>query len=153
MIYLGISGPTVFSRSDSTEPGWTIRIGDIVLIAEYTTDHGPADDYFLVFVTREDGDLFYSSVTMSAAGINAVLDQLEQQLGGSLELKLASVKSWASRVLWPPNLAGSEYLEAEEVPAPRGLREQLLRKLKGVKQTYRVSQRLLQTLSENPPSH
>lgn len=150
MVYIGISGPTVHCRSDSGDPGWSIRIGNIVLIAEYTTDQGPADDYFLVFVTREEGELFYSSVTLSASGINPVLEELEKHFECSLELKLASVADWASRVLWPPQLAGSEYLEAEEVPRPEGWRERLLRKVKHVRPAYRVSRRILQILSSHP---
>ena len=152
MIYLGISGPTVFCRSDSPEPGWTIRICDIVLIAEYTTDEGPADDYFLVFVTREEGELYYSSVTMSAAGINAVLEELEKQLGFSLELKLASITKWASNVLWPSRLAGAQYLEPVPMPPPQNLRERIARKVKGVRPSYSVSQSLLRELSAIRPS-
>ena len=152
MIYLGISGPTLHCRGDSTDPGWSIRISDIVLVAEYTTDDGPAvDDYFLVFVTREYGELFYSSVTMSAKGINAALEALENQLGNSLELKLSSRRAWASRVVWPQHLAGVEYLEAEEVPPPEGWRERLLTKFKGTRPTYRVSQRILQVLTTTTP--
>lgn len=149
MVYLGISDANVHCRSDSGHPGWAIRIGDIVLMAEYTTDQGPADDYFLVFVTREDGELFYSSVTLSATGINPVLEELEKHFGCSLELKLASVTKWASRVLWPPQLAGSEYLEAEEVPQPEGWRERLLRKVRSARPAYRVSHRILQVLSSH----
>jgi hypothetical protein len=149
MVYLGISGTTVYCRSDSGDPGWSIRISEIVLIAEYTTDEGPADDYFLAFVTREDGELFYSSVTLSASGINPVLEELEKQYGCSLELKLAPVTEWASRVLWPPQLAGSEYLEAEEMPPPDGLWERFIAKVRRVRPAYRVSRRILQILSSH----
>jgi hypothetical protein len=151
MVYLGISGATVCCRSDSADPGWTIRISDVVLIAEYTTDEGPGDDYFLVFVTREEGELFYSSVTLSASGINPVLEELEKQFECSLELKLASVTHWASRVLWPPQLAGSEYLEAEATPPPHGLWGRLLGKVRTARPAYRVSRRILQILSSHPP--
>ena len=152
MIYLGISGPTIHCRSDSTDPGWSIRVSDIVLVAEYTTDDGPAvDDYFLVFVTSESGELFYSSVTMSAAGINAVLEELERQLGGSLELKLFSSRRWNSRVVWPPHLAGVEYLEADAPPPPEGFAESLFRRFKGVRPEYRVSDRILQALTTTRP--
>ena len=152
MIYLGISGSTVHCRSDSTDPGWSIRMNDIVLVAEYTTDDGPAvDDYFLVFVTREAGELFYSSVTMSAAGINAVIEALEKVLGGSMELKLSSSRRWASRVVWPPHLANVEYLEAEEVPEPDGLADRLIRRFRGVRPEYRVADRILQALTTTRP--
>jgi hypothetical protein len=151
MVYLGISGATVYCRSDSGDPGWSINISDIVLMAEYTTDEGPADDYYLVFVTREAGELFYSSATLSASGINPVLEALEKHFEYSLELKLASVASWASRVLWPPQLAGLEYLEAEDVPPAQGWRELLFRKVKRVRPGYRVSRRLLQSLSSQLP--
>jgi hypothetical protein len=151
MVYLGISDANVCCRSDSGDPGWMIRISDIVLIAEYTTDQGPADDYFLVFVTREEGELFYSSVTLSASGINPTLEELERQFACSLELKLASVTNWASRILWPPQLAGSQYLEAEDISPPRGLLERLLRKVRTARPAYRVSPRILQFLSSHPP--
>jgi len=127
-------------------------MSEIVLVAEYTTDDGPSvDDYFLVFVTREDGELFYSSVTMGASGINAALEELEKHLGCSLELKLSARRSWASRVVWPQHLAGSEYLEAEEVPPPDGWRDRLRRRFKGVRPAYRVSDRILQALAATPP--
>ena len=148
MVFLGISGRTLHCRSDAADPGWSIRTGDIVLVAEYTTNAGPAvDDYFLVFVTREGGELFYSSVTMSATGINAALEELERQLDGPLELLLFSSRHWASRVVWPPHLANVEYLEAEEVPKPDGLADRLLRRFKGVQAGYRVSDRILQALT------
>jgi hypothetical protein len=148
MVFLGISGRTLHCRSDAADPGWSIRTGDIVLVAEYTTDAGPAvDDYFLVFVTREGAELFYSSVTMRATGINPVVEELEKQLGGSLELKLYSSTRWASRVVWPPHLANVEYLEPEAVPQPDGLAERLLRSLRGVQPEYRVSDRILQALT------
>jgi hypothetical protein len=152
MIYLGISGPTLFCRGDSTDPGWSIRITDVVLVAEYTTDQGPSvDDYFLVFVTKEHGELFYSSVTMSATGINAALEEMETQLGGDLELKLSATRCWASRVVWPRHLAGVEYLEAEAVPPPDGWRDRLIRMLKGSRPEYRVSSRILQALTTTGP--
>jgi hypothetical protein len=149
MVYLGISDATVCCRSDSGDPGWSINITDIVLIAEYTTDEAPEDDYFLVFVTREDGELFYSSVTLSASGINPVLEELEKQLRCSLELKLASVTDWASRVFWPSELAGSEYLEVEHIPPPQGLWEHLVAKVRIARPAYRVSHRILQILSSH----
>jgi hypothetical protein len=161
MVYLGISGDTVYSRSDGTDhatndsndSGWTIRISEIVLMAEYTTDHGPsAHDYFLVFVTLEKAELFYSSVTMSASGTDAVLGELEKRLSCSLDLNLASSTGWASRVVWPPQLAGSAYLEVEEVPPPQNLGEHLMRKFKPLRPAYRVSPRLIQILSESPHS-
>lgn len=153
MVFLGISGPILHCRSDAADPGWSIRTSDVVLVAEYTTDDGPAvDDYFLVFVTREGGELFYSSVTMSATGINAALEELEQLLGGSLELKLFSCRRWASRVVWPPHLANVDYLEAEPVPEPEGLAERLMRKFKGVRPEYRVSDRILQALTTTRPA-
>jgi hypothetical protein len=127
-------------------------MSDIVLVAEYTTDDGPAvDDYFLVFVTREGGELFYSSVTMSAAGINPVIEELEKELGGSMELRLSSSRRWASRVVWPPHLANVEYLEAQEIPEPEGLAERLLRRFRGVRPEYRVSDRILQVLTTTRP--
>jgi hypothetical protein len=148
VIFLGISGPTLHCRSDAADPGWSIRTSDIVLVAEYTTDAGPAvDDYFLVFVTRESGELFYSSVTMSATGINAVLEDLESQLVGPLELRLFSSRRWASRVVWPQHLANLEYLEVEETPEPDGLGERLFRRFRGVRPKYRVSDRILQALT------
>ena len=152
MVYLAISGSSLHCRSDSTDPGWSIQIGEIVLVAEYTTDDGPAvDDYFLVFVTREYGELFYSSVTMSAAGINSVMEDLEKHLGGTLELKLFSTRRRESRVVWPRHLAGVEYLEPEEIAPPSGLREQLLRMFRGVRPTYRVSERIVQALTTTGP--
>ena len=152
MVYLGISGQTLHCRSDAADPGWSIRVSDVVLMAEYTTDTGPrADDYFLVFVTRESGELYYSSVTMSATGINTVLEALENQLGGPLELRLFSSRGWASRVVWPSHLANVEYLVPEEVPEPDGIAERLFRRFKSARPEYRVSDRILQALTTTGP--
>lgn len=48
---------------------WTLAFEDIVLMAEYKTDEEPdLDDYFLVFVTFEDGATFYATATFYSEG-------------------------------------------------------------------------------------
>lgn len=131
MIRLSVSDAKLRCHHAVPDQAWSISIGDIVLIAEYTTDEGPqTDDYFLVFVTREQGELYYSNVTMYAAGINEALTELENILGCPLELTLPSSTSWNSRVVWPRDIAGSPYFRYEQV-VPEGFWERLRSRVQG----------------------
>lgn len=121
MIQLSVSDFRLHCRHPEKANCWSINVCDIVVIAEYTTVGGPhVDDYFLVFVTREQGEFYYSNVTMYAAGIDESLTKLESILGCSLEFRLQSSTDWNSRVVWPPELCGSAYFRYEEV-MPEGL--------------------------------
>lgn len=147
MVRLSISDAKLHCHHPVPGQGWSISISDIMLIAEYTTDEGPkADDYFLVFVTREQGEFYYSSVTMYAAGIGESLTALENWVNCSLELRLNSSRGWNSRVLWPPEFAGSAYFSYEEV-VPEGFWERLRSRVKGNRIECRVADPIIEYLA------
>lgn len=151
MILLAMSDGKLHCRDQADTARWSIAIEDLVLIAEYTTKHRPdCDDYFLVFVTRESGELFYLEVTGCAGGIPEVFEKLETCVGCELDLTLQSSNDWASRVVWPQALAGSAFYEFEEV-APVGWRERIRSWLKGKQVTRRVTDPVLRFLSESAP--
>lgn len=139
MVVLSISKSKLHCRDQAERTGWDIRVEEIVLIAEYTSDEGPkAEDYFLAFVTREKGEFYYSNVTLNATGVNEVLDELERRLGVSLELTLQSVRGWSSRVLWPPPLVGTPYYRFEQAP-PATVWERILRRVRRTRPAYLIA--------------
>lgn len=118
---------------------WTLPLDSIVLIAEHTTDQGPwIDDYFLTFVTVEPGGLHFAGCSFYAEGSPEVLATLQQHLGGPLKFGLVASTEWASRVIWPPALANTEYYTFTPV-APQSIREKLKEKILGPAQEYRLS--------------
>lgn len=151
MILLAISDGKLHCRDQADTTRWSIAIHDLVLIAEYTTKQRPdCDDYFLVFVTRESGELFYLEVTGCAGGIPEVFEKLETCVGCGLDLTLQSSTDWASRVVWPQALAGSAFYEFEEV-VPLSWREKIRSRFKGRRVTHRVAEPVLRFLSESAP--
>src|SRR3954452_276863 len=112
-----VNGTTLIYMPNSGVLGWTLPIEAIVLIAEYTTNEGPyVDDYFLTFITVEDGQLFYSSCSFYAEGRDAALLEISDRLGSPVELGLAGSTEWTSRVIWPPSLKGMAYFTFETIP-------------------------------------
>ena len=104
---------------------WTVPVRDIVLVAEYTTNEGPvADDYYLVFVSATNGALHFATADFYAAGCPEAVNLLAKQWGNQIEFGLIHSTDWASRVMWPPELAGHEYFEFRET-RPKTLRERL----------------------------
>src|SRR5262249_25546280 len=64
---LRVDGSSLECNDDSGFTRWSLSIQTIVLIAEYTTNEGPwLDDYFLVFVTVEEGKLYFSTCSFYA---------------------------------------------------------------------------------------
>lgn len=147
MVRVAVADDKLYCRDETDGSGWSIRIADIALIAEYTTSEGPpnADDYFLLLVTREDGEAFYSTVTMAADGMGVALESLEQKLGTSLSLSLASCTVRSSNVVWPRELAGKSYFEYDLVE-PEGMWAQIRARFKGKEIKERMAERVLKYL-------
>jgi hypothetical protein len=153
MILLAISDGKLHCRDLKDTTRWSIEIKDVVLIAEYTMkQRKDCEDYFLVFVTRESGELFYLEVTGCAGGIPEVFEKLESCLGCTLDLSLQSSTDWASRVIWPEALAGSRFYEFEEV-MPEGLRDRIKSRIKGKQVTHRVADPVMRFLNESAPQN
>jgi hypothetical protein len=152
MISLAISDGTLHCRDLTDTTRWSVAIKDLVLIAEYTTkQRKECDDYFLVFVTRESGELYYLEVTGCAGGIPEVFEKLESCFGCILDLRLQSSTDWDSRVIWPEAVAGSRFYEFEEV-VPEGLRDRIQSRIKGKQVMHRLAEPVLRFLSESSPA-
>ena len=138
MLSLQVSGARL-SCLDEHEQRWSIEIADIILIAEYTTDEGPhLDDYFLVFVTVENGIPFFSKCTFYAEGRDEVFECLLKTFDMPVEFKLCSSTAWASSVLWPRDLAGNEYFKFSKV-RPSDLGSKIRKILLGPQLEYKIS--------------
>lgn len=132
---------------------WSLPIRSIVLVAEYTTNEGPyVDDYFIVFVTAENGKLYFSTCSVYSAGRDEALSSLQKHLGSPIQLELEGSTEWRSRVAWPAKMVGMEYLLFREVPATT-LTEKLKKKLLGPTQEYAVSNAVRQYLEEQLKGH
>jgi hypothetical protein len=106
---------------------WRICINNIVLVAEYTTTDGPwLDDYFLVFFSVADTSLNVATASFYSDGRDDTLKALALHLGTAIELSFLGSTTWASRVVWPPALAGNDYFESNEV-APRTATDRIKR--------------------------
>lgn len=118
-------GPELRCVDDSGTIRWSLSIGDIILVAEYTTDEGPfADDYYLIFCTIEADRAIFASCTFYADDRDAALSRLSDKLGSPLELGLCGSTVWASRVLWPPSMVEQQYFTFRTAE-PRSILERL----------------------------
>jgi hypothetical protein len=99
---------------------FSLPVEDIAVIGEFTTDNGPViDDWFLVFVCR-GGDWFEASIYSD--GSEGVRKGLSMALGANLDLSLAGSTDFASRVVWPTEIAGRPLFEFEIVSGTGFLR-------------------------------
>ena len=106
---LWLDGDVVCYES-KTYAGWQIQVADIRIIGEVTNQNGPCtDDYFICFVTDASGS--WKEASFYATGRDETLEQLSDRLGRDLELRLSSSTDFASRILWPPHLAGEPLFE------------------------------------------
>lgn len=134
-------------------PLWFVSIGSIVLVAEYTTNEGPyADDYFLIFVTIENGRLSVSTCSFYSLGRDEILTTLRERLNSAIELELQGSTEWQSRVVWPIEMAGIKYFTFSELPA-KTLGQKLKKRVLGPTQEYTVSQIVREYLNEQLRSH
>lgn len=102
-------------RFSSTDYGkWELRFQDVKVIGEYTNQDGPtAEDHFLVLV---DCHKRAFEVPFSADGFNDFLGAICEKLKCELKPKLQSNTDFASRVLFPEELAGSPFFEFRDIP-------------------------------------
>jgi hypothetical protein len=148
---LAADGLTLVYSADKGRVLWSLSITDIVLVAEYTTDEGPAEDYFLVFVTRERGSVLYSTASFYADGREEILKVLANHWREPVELALASSTRWKSRIVWPPKLAEEEYFAASEI-VPRGYSGRLRKAILGPTFEYVPSEGVRNFLREPNPN-
>jgi hypothetical protein len=89
---------------------WSIAVSSIRLVGEYTTSNGPwDDDYFLVFMVSAEQP--WHQASFYADGRDGVLYRLGEAIGASLELGLCNSADFKSRVIWPLEFAGRNFVE------------------------------------------
>lgn len=97
---------------------WDLPVSDVRIIGEATNQSGPfADDYFFCFAT---GAGMWREASFYAEGREEFLRALGAKLGSPIEVGLCHSAEFASRVLWPPTLAGEPMFRFDDIP-PKGL--------------------------------
>lgn len=85
-----------------------VNLSSICLIGETTTESGPfGPDHFVCFADAEGGREYPTG----AEGMDVVLATLEKKLGMRPFGALSHITTFASVVLWPPELAGNPIFE------------------------------------------
>ena len=103
---------------------WDLPLSDVRIIGEATNQSGPfVDDYFFCFAT---GPSLWREASFYAEGRDEFLRALGAKLGNPLEVGLCHSADFASRVLWPPTLAGEPMFRFDDIPQ-KGLLGKLLR--------------------------
>jgi hypothetical protein len=111
---------------------WDLPVSDVRVIGEATNESGPfADDYFFCFAT---GPSTWREASFYAHGRDEFLRALGTKLGSPLEVGLCHSTDFASRVLWPPSLAGEPMFRFDDIP-PTGLLGRLVGRPEN-RQTY-----------------
>lgn len=107
---IALEGDDVVFHSDG-QIVWKLPVASVALAGEYTTlDGGPADDdYYLVFLSSEDQE--WRTASFRSEGVAEFLAALGERLGAKLAAGGLDSKTYASRVIWPPNMEGDVLFE------------------------------------------
>jgi hypothetical protein len=112
--HIRLDGDVIRYRS-SAYGNWDLAVSDVRMVGERTNQSGPfADDYFFCFAT---GPGMWQEASFYAEGRDEFLDALGAKLGAPLFVGLCHSADFASRILWPPSLAGQAMFD--HVPVPR----------------------------------
>jgi len=85
------------------QEGWRVPLADIGVIGEFVNKSGRRDDdYFIVFMTREE----WFKVPRSTQGCDTLLADLGRRLNCEFRCDLVNSTNFSSRVLWPAHLTG-----------------------------------------------
>jgi hypothetical protein len=140
-----------FECRNGDQLAWRIPIAAILLIGEYTNDEGPQrDDYFIDFWSFEEDTFYHSKVTFYAAGRDVAFLALAKHLKADLNFGLIGSTEWASRIMWPPELAGRPYFTFRELK-PSTWRQKLSYRCFGPALEYLLSEEV-QTYLKQPKS-
>lgn len=93
--------------ANESEQEWTFNWNELVYIAVGTLDADPwFDDYFLIFKTSKSDELLTASLDYK--GCSELFEYIEREYLSGLDSKdrLANCTHRASKILWPPELAG-----------------------------------------------
>jgi hypothetical protein len=90
---------------------WVLRLSELRVIAEWTTDGGPfLDDYFCGFAAGWPA-CWYECPIEAFIG---VVERFQVAVGAPLELGLANRTDFVSRVIWPSHLKGHQLFDYRE---------------------------------------
>ena len=99
----------VIRYRSATYGNWDLPLRNLRIVGENTNEDGPfADDWFLCFVSGPDE---WAAASFYAEPKFDIVRQLGQRLGSKLIPDLAGFATFASRILWPDELAGQPLFE------------------------------------------
>lgn len=100
---------------------WSLPLRDIVLVGEYTNDHGPyLDDWFMVFMKKERE---WGEASVYADGRDEFRMALSKALGAEIQPALTSHTDFWSRIIWPPELKDQSLFDFRKARGSRVLRK------------------------------
>ena len=100
----------VISYRSEVYGSWELPVSEVTVIGEYTNEDGPfADDYFLVFLSRNESWWFEGS--FYGEGRDEVLHELSTLLGSEISLGLSHTTTFTSRILWPEKMRGEAFFD------------------------------------------
>jgi hypothetical protein len=127
---------------------WSIRVTELRLLGEWTTDHGPhCDDYFFAFISGRPALWHEASVDANPQ----IMEQLEKEMGQPLRLGLVASTTFKSRVVWPPELQGHDLFNYTPQPRPAGLLNRFKDAILPLIYSE-LTQEVLECLNDNPAS-
>lgn len=98
---LQLEGDSIVCRSKYFGD-WTLPLSDVLAIGEATADPDLApEDWYFAFAT---GDGRWIDGPIYGAQIGEFLDSLRDRFQCDINLRLVGSTTFASRVIWPPNL-------------------------------------------------
>ncbi|WP_339810151.1 hypothetical protein [uncultured Imperialibacter sp.] len=110
------------------------EFSDILAIGEVTTNQVPfTDDHFLLFITKNKS---WNPIPTDANGFDILTDYVGSKLNIVSFIQLANRTDFKSRIVYPKNLEGKEFIKLEPIPS-----ENLIDKVSfwlGLKDKYRI---------------
>lgn len=102
---------------------WDLPLSSVLVLGESTNQNGPfTDDYFVCVAVGREG---WYEFSFYATGRDEALHAISERLGAPIQLGLAASVDFASRVLWPPELAGTPMFKYEKERSGNWLRRVL----------------------------